>query len=111
MSWIDAIYENLNVLKNELLKVKINSIEKFTSFIFTSLFPKLNSQSHIESYEKLLEFEGELEKLIQYSIEQYKNELSKNEDIKKKNDEDKNSFINLLKETYSSYYFRDKSPF
>ena len=111
MSWIDAIYENWNILKNELLKVKINSIEKFTSYLFTSLFPILNLQSHIESYEKLIEFEGELERLIQKSIKQYKNELSKNEDIKKQNDEDKNSFINLLKETYSSYYYRDKLPF
>ena len=111
MSWIEAIYENWNILKNELLKIKINSIEKFTSYIFTSLFPKLNSQSHIETYEKLIEFEGELEKLIQKSIEDYKTELSKNEDIKKQNDEDKNSFISLLKETYSSYYYRDTLPF
>ena len=111
MRWIDVIYENWNILKNELLKVKINSIEKFMSYIFTALFSKLNSQKHIESYESLIKFEGELEKLIQDSIKQYKDELSKNEDIKKQNDEDKNSFINLLKETYVSYYYREELPF
>ena len=44
MSWVETLYECWNILKNELLKENIDSIDKFMSYIFIDLYPILNKQ-------------------------------------------------------------------
>ena len=44
MNWVETLYECWNILKNELLKENIDSIDKFMSYIFIDLYPILNKQ-------------------------------------------------------------------
>ena len=111
MSWVDTLYECWNILKKELLKEDID-IEKFMNYIFIEIFPILNKEKYINSYDDLIKFENKLELLIQKMINKFKEETEKNDLIAKKNDEDKNSFISLLKEKYTSDYYREEEfPF
>ena len=84
MSWVETLYECWNILKNELLKENIDSIDKFMSYIFIDLFPILNKQKKIENYESLIKFEDTLESTIQKTIKKYKEDINKNELNKKK---------------------------
>ena len=112
MSWVETLYECWNILKNELLKENIDSIDKFMSYIFIDLFPILNKQKKIEDYESLIKFEDTLESTIQKTIKKYKEDINKNELNKKKIDEDRTSFINLLKEKYTSLEYKNEEyPF
>ena len=107
MNWIDTLNECWNILKNELLKENIDSIEKFMYYIFVDLFPKLNKERTIDEYENLIKFEDILESEIQKKMKQYKEEKDNIKD-----DEDKTSFINLLKEKYIKGYYETKDfPF
>jgi len=110
MDWVETLYECWNILENELLKENIYSIEKFMYYIFIDLFPILNKHKNINDYEDLIKFENELESIIQKKIKEFKGESIKNNIIIKKSDEDKTSFINLLKEKYPSDYY-DKKVF
>ena len=109
MKWVETLYECWNILKNELLKENIDSIDKFLSYIFSDLFPILNKEKRISDYESLIKIEENLEINIQKIIKKYKEDTNKNNLIKKK-DEDKSSFINLLKEIYTSLEY-DKKEF
>ena len=112
MTWIETLNECWIILKNELLKENIGSIEKFMSYIFYDLFPLLNNANKINDYESLIKFEDNLESNIQKIIKNYKEDINKNNLIKKENDIDKTSFIYLLKEAYaSSEYKKDEFPF
>ena len=112
MSWVETLSECWNILNTELLKENINSIEKFLSYIFSDLFPKINKEKKIESYDSLIKFEDSLELEIQKIIKNYRKVNDTNECFKKKNEDDKSSLINLLKEKYTKYdYKKDEFPF
>ena len=112
MRWAETLYECWNILKIELLKENIDSIDKFMSYIFSYLFPILNRERRIEDYESLIKFEDTLESTIQKIIKNYKEDIDKNESHKKKINEDSTSFINLLKEKYTSLEYKtEEFPF
>ena len=102
-----------NLLKNELLKENIDSIEKFMSYIFTELFPLLNNKKKINDYKSLTTIEDNLEKEIKTMIRKFKGENHINNlQTKKSQKEEKTSFINLLKEAYTSIeYKKEDFPF
>lgn len=81
---------------------KIDSIDKFINFSFIELFPILNKEKTLEKYEELDDFEKKLEIKIREIIKKYRDENNKNNLIKKKTDENIISFINLLKEKFTS---------
>ena len=105
MGWAETLNECWNILKNELLKENIDSIEKFMSYIFSDLFLILNQEKKIDSFESLLTIENMLNKKIKELIKKYK-DYETNNQTHQENDRDKNSFISLLKETY---IYRDYS--
>ena len=108
MYWADMLYECWNLLKNELLNENIDSIEKFMYYIFTDIFKKIKEKKTIDDYKSLIEIEEELETIIERKIRQYKDESNN----PKNDDEDKTSFINLLKEKYiKDYYEKEEYPF
>ena len=108
MTWIDVLDECWNILKIELLKENIESIEKFIHYIFIYLFPILNKAKNIDNYENLIKFEDILESNIQKLIKQFKDEIN----LLTHDEMDKNSFINLLKEKYTSNsYSKEEYPF
>ena len=111
-NWVETLNECWIILKNELLKENIE-IEKFMSYIFIDLFPMLNEEKSIDEYDSLIEFEDKLESKIEEIIKKYKTEIIEQNSNQKKNDEDKTSFISLLKETNpNSVYENDKEyPF
>ena len=74
MTWVETLNECWNLLKNELLKENIESIEKFMSYIFTELFPILNKEKKINDYKTLITFEDNLENEIQAMIRKFKGE-------------------------------------
>ena len=108
MTWVERINECWNLLNNELLKENIDSIEDFIHYIFVDLFNMLNKSEYIENYEKLLDFEEELEEKIKEKIDEYKHDISEI----KRSDDNINSFIYLLKEKYpSEKYDKKEFPF
>jgi len=78
------------------------------NYIFVDLFPILNKKECINDYDSHIKFEYELELPIQESIKKYKKE-GDNLNINKKN-EDSTSFVNLLKEKFTSFEY-DKKEF
>ena len=112
MNWVDTLNECWNLLKNELLKENIDSIEKFMYYIFVDLFLKLNKEKDINEFENLIKLEDELESVIQKLIKNFREKSNKANAILQKNDEDYTSFISLLKEKYTSnYYTKEEFPF
>ena len=75
MSWISTINEWFNLLKKELLKEGIKQIEIYMNLIFVDLFNKLHDKKCISKYEDLIEFEDDLESLIQEKIKKTKEEI------------------------------------
>ena len=109
MKWIETLNECWNILKRELLKENIDSIEEFMNYIFVDLFNLLNKQKSIDEFEKLISFEDKLESFIKEMIKKFKNEDTKS---KEENDKDKTSYIKLLNEKYTSEYYDEKDfPF
>ena len=109
MDFAETLYECWIILKNELLKEEIYSIEKFMNYIFTDLFPRLNKEGSIENYDKLIQFEDELELHIQKLIKKFKED---NNNSNNNNNEDPTSFVNLLKEKFTSSNYNEKEfPF
>ena len=109
MDFTETLYECWIILKDELLKEEIYSIEKFMNYIFTDLFPRLNKEGSIENYDKLIKFEDELESHIQKLIKKFKED---NNNSNNNNNEDSTSFVNLLKEKYTSSNYNEKEfPF
>ena len=110
MNFVETLNECWILLKNELSKEGIYSIDKFMNYIFVDLFPKLNEEECINDYERFIRFEDELELLIQEDIKKFKEENRKNNLTKKITD--CTSFINLLKENYTmENYDRKEFPF
>ena len=112
LDWGKTLNECWTLLKNELSKEGINSIEIFMDFTFKALYNKLHNKEYIDNYEELIDFEEKLEELIQEKIELVKNENEKYKKLMDENNEDKNSFINILKEKYDSQNYPQKEfPF
>ena len=108
MNFTETLNECWIILKNELSKEGIYSIEKFMNYIFVDLFPLLNAEECINNYDKFIEFEDKLELLIKEDIKKFKEENRKY-NLTQKN-ADCASFITLLKENYSKEYY-DKKEF
>ena len=77
MNWGEIINESYILLKKELEKKGINSIEIFKNYIFKDLFEKLHEIEIIDEYKKLIDIENELEKLIQEKMEKTFEEIKK----------------------------------
>ena len=69
MSWGEVINQSFKLLANELSKKGVKSIEIFMNYIFKELFEKLHDKECINEYKELIEFEKDLENLIQEKIE------------------------------------------
>ena len=111
MNFAETLYECWIILKNELSKEGVYSIEKFMNYIFVDLFPILNAEECINNYDKFIEFEDKLELLIKEDIKKFKEENRKY-NLTQKNNKDCASFINLLKENYSKEHYDIKEfPF
>ena len=108
MSWGETLNVSFELLKNELSKKGINSIEIFMNNIFKELFEKLHEKEIINEYKDLIDFENELEKLIQEKIKKSSEEIKKYEENIKNNNNDKTSAINLLNETYDKDLYDKK---
>ncbi len=75
MSWGEIMNESFEILKKELSKEGINSIEIYMNYTFKDLFEKLHDSECITEYKDLIELEKELEDIIQESIKKSKNEI------------------------------------
>ena len=103
MKFVETLKECWELLQKELLKIKIDSIEKFMNYIFIYLFPVLNKVETIEKYDRLIEVEDKLEILIQKLIKEFeKNRKDFAEDG------DKNSLINLITEKYGPEKYKEE---
>ena len=112
MNWVETLNECWILLKNELSKEGINSIEIFMNFVFKDLFEKLHEQDYIEKYEDLIDFEDKLEICIKKNIILTKEEIEKYKKLINENSNNKNSSISLLEEQYdNSNYPKDEFPY
>ena len=71
MNWMSVISEAWLHLKSELMKEKINDIELFMNYIFFDIYNILNIKK-IDTYNKLINLENEIEKIISQKIKQFK---------------------------------------
>ena len=112
MNWGETLNECWILLKNELLKEGINTIDIFMNFAFTKLFNKLHDKECIENYDDLIDFENDLEKIIQNIVKLSQEESKNYKKLMNEDNEDKNSSINLLKEKYDCQnYSKEEYPF
>ena len=104
---------NVVLLKDELSNknININYPEIFMNFIFKDLYQKLKGSQCIDDNESLINFEDKLEILIQGKIKLSKVECKRYKELINKTSEDKNYFVNLLKEKFdSNNYDKEKCP-
>ena len=106
MSWGEILTESFILLKKELEKKEIYSIDIFMNSIFKELFVKLHEKECINEYKDLVEFEKELDNLILDTIKKSSNEIKKYEENINKSNNDINSSINLLTELYDKEKYR-----
>ena len=108
----NLLKEELNcLLKEDLKKKDINFIEIFLNITFKDLYYKLNDVECINDYESLIIFEDKLEELIQKKVKLTQDECTKYKELIDKNNKNKKSFVNLLKEKYdNSNYDWKKYP-
>ena len=112
MKWGETLNECWILLKNELLKKKIKSIDIFMNLIFKDLFYKLHDKECIDDFKDLIDFEKDLEQIIEEKIELMKEEIEKYNQIIKKRTQDKDSSFYLLKDTnVNQNYSKDEYPF
>ena len=112
ISWGEFIYKNYKLLKNELEKKGVNSMKIFMNYIFKDLFEKLHEKKSIDEFKELINFEYDLEDLIQDKIEKSLEEIKKYNKIIEINSNDKNDSINLLNEKYDkNNYKREEYPY
>ena len=112
MNWFNTINECYILLQKELEKEGIKRIDIFMNIVFKELFNKLHDQECIDKYTKLIEFEKELESLIQEKVKKTKDIIEKFNEIEKENFKDKTSAIALLKEIYNKDdYNKNEFPY
>ena len=95
MSWIEVINECWELLKIELNKKGIISMEIFMNYIFSDLFKEINKEKIMDNFERFMEFETNLDKLITKKIEDFKTEYKGLKTIDKEN---RFLYENLLEE-------------
>jgi len=100
MTWVKMIKECWELIKIELNKIGINSIEIFMNYIFSYLFSVLNEQHNIDNYDSYIEFEKKIDELIKNKIEIFKSDNSNFEMLSKPDRNDKLFYYNLLDERY-----------
>ena len=111
MSWGEIMNESFELLKYELSKEGINSIEIFMNYIFKELFEKLHDKECINEFNEFIDFENDLENLIQEKIQKSKEEIIKYNEMIEINSVENNSSLNLLKEKYEkSKYKKEDYP-
>jgi len=106
MTWFETIKECFILLQNELEKKGIKKIDVFMNFIFNDLFKVLHNRKCINNFEELIEFENELEKLIEDKFNQAKEKIDKFKELEMKSIKDQNSGIALLKEIYKKDMYK-----
>ena len=105
MSWGEILNESFILLKKELSKNGIHSIDIFMNFIFKELFIKLHEKECINEYKDFIEFEKDLDNLILDKIRKLNFETKK---YSNKNSTDINNSFNLLKEIYDNDKYKSK---
>ena len=111
MNWGETLYECWILLKKELSKKNINSIDIFMNFAFKEVYYKMHRQECVDDYDGLIEFEDKLEELIQKKIKSSLEECEKYQETIKKMSKDKNSFLSLLTEKFDKYnYDKEQYP-
>ena len=100
MTWFSTINECFILLKKELENKGIKKTEIFMNLVFKELFNKLHDKECIDKYDDLIDFEDDLEKIIQEKIQKLKESIDKWEEMEKKDCKDKTSAMALLKELY-----------
>lgn len=112
MNWFNTIYECYILLKKVLEKEGIKCLDILMNIIFKELFNKLHAQECISKYTKLIEFEKELERIIQEKVNKAKDIIENFNEIEKENFKDKTSAIALLKEIYNKDdYNKNEFPY
>ena len=112
MSWFNTIKECFILLKKELEKKGIKEIDIFMNYIFKDLFEILHDEECIKNFEKLIEFEDKIDKLIQGKFDDVKKEIDKFKKFEKDSIKNKESGIALLKEIYNKKDYGNKNyPF
>ena len=102
----------LYFIKKKLEKEGIKCLDILMNIIFKELFNKLHDQECINKYTKLIEFEKELDRLIQEKVDKAKDIIEKFNEIEKENFKDKISAIALLKEKYNKDdYNKNEFPY
>ena len=109
MNWFNIIYECYILLKKVLEKEGIKCLDILMNIIFKELFNKLHDQECIDKYTKLIEFEKELERIIQEKVNKAKDIIKNFNEIEKENFKDKTSAIALLKEIYNKDKYDHKN--
>ena len=107
MSWEETLSECWNILKNELFKEDIDSIEEFMNYIFADLFVILNNSNILDNYEDLIKLEKKLKEKVDELIYKFKNEKNKDNSKQNKNEEEYKSPINILKEKFTYEYYQN----
>jgi hypothetical protein len=107
MSWEETLSECWNILKNELFKEDIDSIEEFMNYIFADLFVLLNNSNILDNYEDLIKLEKKLKEKVDELIYKFKNEKNKDNSKQNKNEEEYKSPINILKEKFTYEYYQN----
>ena len=110
MSWIKVLTECWEMIKFELKKLDINSIEIFMNYIFSDLFSALNEHENLTDYTELINFEKELDELINKKIIIFKEEFKKINILSEFDSKDKYFFQNVLDERYRNLN-NDEYPF
>ena len=110
MSWIKVLTECWEMIKFELKKLDINSIEIFMNYIFSDLFSALNEHENLTDYTELINFEKELDELINKKIIIFKEEYKKINILSEFDSKDKYFFQNVLDERYRNLN-NDEYPF
>ena len=109
MSWIKVLTECWEMIKFELNNLDITAIELFMNYIFSDIFSTLNKHESLNEFSKLIEFEKELDELINKKINIFKEEYKKINDLSQF-DKNENTFQNILDEKYEKLN-EDDYPF
>ena len=112
MTWFMTLKECFILFRKELEKKGIKRIELFMNLVFKELFSLLHEKECIEKYDELIDFEVDLEKIIQQNIEKAKELSDKFSQIEKDNCTDKTSAMALLNERFlKEEYDKEKYPY
>ena len=102
MNWIQVITKCWEMVKFELNKLEISSIDIFMNYIFSDLFSMLNKHNILTTFKALNDFELELDLLISDKILSFKEEYKKVNNLTKYDPKDKYFFQNVLNERYTA---------